>query len=118
MRAAALKRPTPAERMVECVVFCVSEIPGDPHLNALSSLTDQLTVSAALRLSFVQDEIFAMAGGDPGLDEQERDELAEILLRVLHSFLADPGEERTEKELRAFLVGWLAPMIDARRRAS
>jgi len=116
MRAAASKRPTPAERMVECVIFCVREIPEDLHLNALSSLSDQLSVSAALRLSFVQEEMFAMAGGDPGLDEKERDELAEILLRILHSFLADPGEERTEEELRAFLVGWLAPMIDARRR--
>jgi hypothetical protein len=71
---------------------------------------------AALRLSFVQEEMFAMSGGDPGLDETECGELAEILFRILHSFLADPGETRTEEELRAFLAGWLAPMIDARRR--
>jgi len=115
MRAAALRRPTPAERMVECVVFCIREIPRDPHLSALSSQSDQLDISTVLQLSFVQEEMVAMADGDPGLDERERDELAEILLRTLHSFLVDPGEERSEDELRGLLVGWLVPMIDARR---
>ena len=36
----------------------------------------------------------------------------EILLRLLHSFLSDPGEPRTEDELRSFLYRWLVPMIE------
>ncbi len=48
------------------------------------------------------------------LPESERDELAEILVRLLHSFLADPGVERSEEELRQFLYSWLIPMLEAK----
>ena len=48
------------------------------------------------------------------LAERERDELSEILLRLLRSFLADPRPTRTEDQLRAFLYPWLVPMIQDR----
>ena len=39
-------------------------------------------------------------------------QFSEILLRLLHSFLSDPGESRTEDALRVFLYRWLVPMIE------
>ncbi len=100
-----------AERMVETLVIAIHEIPRDPNLSALAKSGDQVTVSSVLRLSFVQEEMLALADGDLGLGDRERDELSEILLRLLHSFLSDPGEARSEAELRAFLSHWLVPMI-------
>ena len=112
MRQRVLRRKGLAERMVESLVVAVREIPNDPHLSALVRSEDHLTISSLPRLSFVQEEIIALGEGELALDEGERDGLSEILLRLLHSFLADPGPRRTEKELRAFLYKWLVPMIE------
>ncbi len=112
MRQRVLARDSLAERMVETLVLAVLGIPKDPHLSALVRSGDYFTVSSALRLFFVQGEMMALAEGDLNLSERERDELSEILLRLLHSFLSDPGESRTEGELRAFLYRWLVPMIE------
>ena len=59
-----------------------------------------------------------MSNGASGLSVRERDELAEILLRLLNSFLADPGPERSEDELRKFLFRWLVPLIEENLRRS
>jgi len=114
MRTRALARKTLAERMVETLVVAIHEIPNDAHMSALLQSGDHFTVSSALRLRFVQDEMVVLADGKLDLDEAEHDELAEILVRLLHSFLSDPGEERSEEELRAFLSRWLIPMLEAK----
>jgi len=59
-----------------------------------------------------------LSDGSCGLDARERDELAEILLRLLNSFLADPGPERSQAELRTFLFRWLVPLVEEKLRAS
>jgi AcrR family transcriptional regulator len=47
-----------------------------------------------------------------GFDEAGLDELNEFCLRVLHSFLADPGRPpRSGDDLRRFLVRWIGPAI-------
>lgn len=112
MRARVLAHDGLAERMVETLVIAIHEIPSDPHLSALVVSSDSFSVSGALKLFFVQEEMFALADGDLALDESLRDELAEILLRLLNSFLTDPGPERGEDELRAFLYRWLIPIIE------
>jgi AcrR family transcriptional regulator len=114
MRQRVLAYETLAERMVETLVLAIHEIPTDPHLSALVKSGDHFTISSALRLFFVQEEMIALAEGKLSLTERERDELSELLLRLLHSFLSDPGEPRSEVELRAFLCHWLVPMIEAK----
>jgi AcrR family transcriptional regulator len=118
LRQRVLARHGLAERMVESLVLAIHEIPMDPHLSALVKSGDHFTVSSALRLFFVQDEMIALAEGDMSLSARDRDELSEILLRMLHSFLSDPGEARTEDELRAFLYRWLVPMIEEKLNGS
>jgi hypothetical protein len=113
-----MRRRSLAERIVENLVFCVREIPDDPHLRALTTRGDLFNVSQVLRLSFVQEEMVALAEGAPGLPKRDRDELAELLLRLLHSYVADPGEARTEAQLRAYFHRWLVPMIEARLAAT
>jgi AcrR family transcriptional regulator len=47
-----------------------------------------------------------------GFDEAGLDELNEFSLRVLHSFLADPGRPpRSRAELRRYLTRWIGPAI-------
>jgi len=107
-----------AERMVETLVLAIDEIPKDAHLSTLVHSSDFFTVSSALKLAFVQEEMLALSNGALPLDARERDELAEILLRLLNSFLADGGPERSQDELRAFLFRWLVPPIDEKLRES
>ena len=114
LRRKSMRRGSLAERIVETVVRCVVDIPNDPHLAAITASADQFSVSTVLRLGFVQEELVALADGDVSLSGRDRDELAELLLRLLKSFLDDPGEPRTERELRAFMCRWLVPMIEAR----
>jgi AcrR family transcriptional regulator len=107
-----------AQRMVETLVLAIDEIPKDPHLSTLAQSGDFLAVSSALKLAFVQEEILALSDGSFSLDARGRDELAEILLRLLSSFLADHGPERSQDELRTFLFRWLVPLIEEKLRAS
>ncbi len=107
-----------AERIVETLVVAIHEIPKDVHLSALVRSGDPLEVSSALRLGFAQDEMVELAEGGSNLDPSDRDELAEILLRLLRSFLDDPGPERNEDELRTFLSRWLVPVIEEKRQAA
>ncbi len=58
--------------------------------------------------------MLALSDGDRVLCEQDRDELPEILLRLLKSFLNDSGPKRSEKQLRRFLSRWLIPVIEER----
>ena len=93
--------------LVECMVFAIRELPRDTHLGTLTRGDDTFGLTFMLGLGFVQEEAERLADGDPGLTRQQLDELAELLLRLLRSFLEDPGPERTEAELRGVLRRWL-----------
>lgn len=118
MRKRVLQHEGLAERIVETLVIAIQEIPQDVHLSALVRSGESFAVSSALRLLFIQEEMLVLGQGEVGLNALERDELAEILLRLLKSFLADPGPDRSEAELRAFLYRWLIPIIDEKLAAS
>ncbi|MFT4569804.1 MAG: AcrR family transcriptional regulator [Hyphomicrobiaceae bacterium] len=109
--------PTLAERMVECLVFSIREIPKDPHLATLVSSGDSFTLAEALSLSFVQEEIVALADGNLPMSETSCEEIAELLLRTLLSFTVDPGKSRSETELRRFLLSVLVPTIEAHTKS-
>lgn len=125
MRARVERQPTAAARVVECLVFAIREIPTDPVLGRLPLSDRHFTLSYLLDLRFVQDEILRQTrsegAGDasqgttpeipPPLAGPELDALAELFLRLLHSFLADPGPKRTEAELRAVLTAWTVPLM-------
>ena len=111
LRAQVRHQDTPAHRIVECLVFAITEIPRDPHLSSLMTADGRPGVSFLLSLRFVQEDLEALA--EHNLSEAMLDEVAEILVRLLHSFLSDPGDARTASELRATLRRWLVPMIEA-----
>ncbi len=100
-----------AVRAVESLVVAIREIPKDAHLDTLMRSGDSFDVSSALKLNFVQEELLTLAEGAPNLSASDRDELAELLIRLMRSFLDDPGPERSEEELRIYLSRWLVPVI-------
>lgn len=112
----AMRRRTLATRLTECLVFAILEVPRDPHLGLLVGSSEHFTVNAALSLAFVQDEIVRLAGGDDAspLSARDVDEIAELLIRLLLSFLSDTGVPRDEAALRAFLLRIIEPVIESR----
>ena len=114
LRERVLRRKDRAERIVEALVIAVSEIPEEPHLAELFQQGNGVPTTSALRSSIVQDELRKLVGDEWLADEQDRDELAEILMRLLKSFIDDPGPHRDVSELRQFCSRWLVPMLRAR----
>lgn len=113
MRERTADAETLPARMVESLVHSIIHIPEDPHLGALST-GGYFTVDMALSLSMVQEEMVRLAGGAAPMCRRDMDELAELLLRLLQSFLQDPDRRRSEEELRAFLLRWVGAMIESR----
>ncbi len=104
------------ERLVEGFVYLWREIPADPHLGpiftrgeegrrARSNLFSELSLEVGSRL------LRSLSDDWGGLKAEELDEFLEILIRLLDSFLLEPGPQpRDEDELRAFLRRWVLPM--------
>ncbi len=111
LRARVACETSPAERIVECLVFAIREIPTDQVLGNLPLADQHFTLNYLLGLRFVQDEIVRHFARDAKIASSRLDSLAELFLRLLHSFLADPGPKRTEAELRALLRAWLMPLL-------
>lgn len=111
LRSQVARQSTPAHRVVECLVFAITEIPRDPHLSSMMTAEQNPGVRFLLSLRFVQDDLVSIVGA--GHRAAAIDELAELLVRLLHSFLSDPGEDRSAEQLRAMLRRWLVPTIEA-----
>jgi AcrR family transcriptional regulator len=111
MRASSRVQETFEERVVECLVFTIRELGSDPHLGTFHPSDELLSVGYLLELGFVQEELAAIADESDLYAPNAIQELAELLVRLLHSFLSEPKPERTEGELRGLLQRWLLPWL-------
>ena len=114
MRSRTMGLDDPVDRVVEGMVIAISEIPDDPYVMELFQMRDAVSVHAASENAFVANELRLYFGERWQGDDRDLDELAEILLRLLKSFLDDPGPERDAAELRRYLSRWLVPMLRPR----
>ena len=114
MRARTAPHEDPVERIVETLVILISEVPDDPYLAELFRMREAVSIHAAGQHAFVSNELRLYLGDRWKGDEQTLDEFAEILLRLLRSFLDDPGPERDVAELRRYLSRWIDPMLRPR----
>jgi AcrR family transcriptional regulator len=112
------------ERIVDAMVFLCCEIPSDPQLGPLFNPGRDGTrggISSAVAMEVSHGALRAVAEPEPNetqspLTSDELDELVELILRLLQSFLSDPGPRpRSEKELRTFFRRWLLPAINSRK---
>lgn len=111
LRTRVMRLDDPVERVVETMVISISEIPDDPYLKELFQMRDAVSVHAETQNAFVSSELRLYFGDHWKGDDQALDELAEILLRLLKSFLDDPGPERDVAELRRYVSRWIVPML-------
>lgn len=109
---------TPADVAIESIVFAVQEIPTEPSIGLL--------VQAGETEFFGQEVVSAMAfsvGADIlrripvdwseiGVEDDELEGLAEVLMRLFNSFLQYPGDPPiSADELRALARRWLGPAL-------
>ncbi|MCT1515238.1 TetR/AcrR family transcriptional regulator [Dietzia cercidiphylli] len=109
---------TPAEAVVEGILFCLRTVPSDPRLNLLLQLGDTATFSRAATSPMMLDygsamlRRFPVEWADAGVSDADLDGLAEMIMRLLISLLdSSPEVPRPEDEVRALLERWLVPAL-------
>lgn len=108
----------PVQAIVEGVAFGIEELAADNQVDVILSQRDRgsrrTSIMSDTALAFGRSMLhkFDVDWERHGFDEAGVDELAEFCLRVLHSFLADPGRPpRYGGDLRRYLIRWLGPAI-------
>jgi AcrR family transcriptional regulator len=109
----------PVDAVVEGIAFTLEWLPSDKNVQ-LFLAHDFPQVSAGV----TSDESIQFSHGilrgldvnwaELGLDDEALDFMAEYMLRILQSFMIDPGRPpRTGQALRDHLRRWIAPVLDA-----
>lgn len=107
---------TPAERIIEAVLFSLKRLPKEP---ALALLTESSLMSFFNTYALTSPEsheirraLFRQILGDTAMPEEELDEVTEVATRFLLSLLTMQGnKKRNDKELRGFLERRLLPAL-------
>lgn len=108
----------PVVAITEGMAFAVEQLAADNQVEFVLSQRHR----GAQKVSIVSDTALAFGRSmlhrydidweHYGFDEAGLDELNEFSLRVLHSFLADPGRPpRSGADLRRYLTRWIGPAI-------
>jgi AcrR family transcriptional regulator len=108
----------PVSALVEGMAFAIEALGEDSQIGLLLSRrqrggsTISITSDTALTFSRAMLHRFDVDWEKQGFDDAALDELAEFCIRVLHSFLIDPGRPpRDGIALRRFLARWVGPAI-------
>ncbi|MFD4293081.1 TetR/AcrR family transcriptional regulator [Rhodococcus sp. NPDC058505] len=112
----------PAEAVVEGIAYTLEQIPEETYLNMVlapgraSAFSAGVTSDAALAFGRSILERFAVDWTQAGLAGAQLDELVEHMLRIVQSFVIDPGRPpRSGADLRTYLRKWVAPAVDRMR---
>jgi AcrR family transcriptional regulator len=110
----------PAEAAVEGIATTLEWLPSDKHIELLlgpdraGAFTADVTSDVALRFARTMLSRFDVDWPELGYSDDDLDELAEHLLRIIQSFVVDPGRPpRTKVKLRHYLRRWVAPALAA-----
>ncbi len=113
---------TPSEAAIESVVFAVRAIPQEPHIGALFQAGEidvfsrDVTSSMAVAVGAGILRRIPVDWSEIGVEDDELEGLAEILMRLFVSFLQHPADPpRSDDELRALVRRWLGPALTDRR---
>ncbi|MGE2816161.1 TetR/AcrR family transcriptional regulator [Mycobacterium heidelbergense] len=108
----------PAEAVVEGIAHTLEELPHDKYLGLLltaekaTANSASVTSDVALALGRSIVDRFNVDWNAAGITDDRRDGLVEFMLRILQSFIVDPGRPpRSGAELRDYLRQWVAPAI-------
>ena len=108
----------PADAAVEGIASTLEWLPRDKHVGLLLGPDRAGAFSADVTSDIAVDFARTMLGrfdvnwAGLGYTDADLDELAEHLLRVIQSFVIDPGRPpRTGPQLRRYLRRWVAPAL-------
>ncbi len=104
----------PIVAIVEGVAFAIEQLASDNQVEFVLSQRGRSGIMSDTAVTFGRSMLhrYDVDWQQQGFDEAALDELAEFCLRVLHSFLADPGRPpRGGAELRRYLTRWIGPAI-------
>lgn len=108
----------PVEAVAEAIATALEWLPADKHIGLLivpggaSAHTESVTSDVALQFANSMLRRFDVDWAALGFRDADLDELAEHLLRVIQSFVIDPGRPpRRGAQLRAYLRRWVGAAI-------
>ncbi|WP_182376769.1 TetR/AcrR family transcriptional regulator [Nocardioides sp. WS12] len=111
---------SPAEAVVEGILYSVRTIPTEPRLSLLLQINDEGAfgrgATSALAVQYGAEMLhrFPVDWGEAGLGEDDLEGLAELIMRLLTSLLENPSDPaRSDDELRDWLRKWIAPALTA-----
>lgn len=109
----------PVEALVESLAFTLEWLPDDKHVQLMlvhdfTKASTGVTSDMGIRFGHGILAGLDVDWADLGLHDADLDDLAEYMLRILQSFMVDPGRPpRTGEVLRAYLRRWVAPVLIA-----
>jgi AcrR family transcriptional regulator len=108
----------PVEAVAEAIATALEWLPKDKHIGLLlmpgraSQFSATITSDVALRFGNSMLRRFDVDWSAVGFTDSDLDELAEHLLRIIQSFVVDPGRPpRHGVELRDYLRRWVGAAI-------
>ncbi|AXT84313.1 TetR family transcriptional regulator [Aeromicrobium sp. A1-2] len=109
---------SPVDVAIESIVFAVEAIPHEPSIGLLLQVgeTEVFSRDATTTMSFtIGADILRsipVSWADIGVQDDELEGLAEMLMRLFVSFLQFPGEPAyTADDIRSFARRWLGPAL-------
>ena len=113
----------PVEAVSEAIATALEWLPKDKHISLLivpgraTAHTEGVTSDVALQFANSLIRRFDVDWAGLGYSDDELAELAEFLLRIIQSFVIDPGRPpRTGEELRDYLRRWVGASVLPTRR--
>jgi AcrR family transcriptional regulator len=108
----------PVEAVAEAIATALEWLPRDKHLGLLivpgrpNPHAESVTGDVALDFAHSMVRRFDVDWAGLGLSDEDLDELAEHLLRIIQSFVIDPGRPpRRGDELRDYMRRWVGAAI-------
>jgi AcrR family transcriptional regulator len=108
----------PADAAVEGIATTLEWLPSDKHMELLlgphraGAFTADVTSDVAVQFARTMLSRFDVDWTGRGFSDDDLDELAEHLLRIIQSFVIDPGRPpRTKAGLRRYLRRWVGPTL-------
>jgi AcrR family transcriptional regulator len=111
----------PVEAVAEAIATALEWLPKDKHIGLLvvpgraNAHTESVTSDVALQFANAMLRRFDVEWAGLGFTDDDLDELSEHLLRIIQSFVIDPGRPpRTGEDLRDYLRRWVGAAVTAR----
>lgn len=112
---------SPPEAVTEAVATALEWLPREKYIGLImvpggSRHVESVTSDVALRFARDMVQRLDVDWAAAGYDDADIDELSEHLLRIIQSFVIDPGRPpRRGEELRTYLHRWVGRALDCRQ---